>query len=186
LFQNDDVNQYFKELLMATNPESLIRLAGLRDLQRIDEIYNQAIALRATAHLAPLTEDERLDWFKKHEPVRYPVFVAEYYGQVAGWLSLSPYRYDRPALRSTAEISYYVHENFRCCGIGTQLIKHAVLKAPELNFRVQFAIILEHNTASIRLLEKCNFEKWGFLPEVAIFDGEPCGQYYYGMLIRKS
>jgi L-amino acid N-acyltransferase YncA len=157
-----------------------IRLSLISDLPEIDDIYNQAIKIRATAHLHPLSKQERLDWFIQHDPKKYPVFVAEIDGKVAGWLSISPYRPGRMALRYTAEISYYVHEDHCRKGIGTKLMEHALKQAPQLNNRQIFAIVLEHNTASIRLLKNFGFLQWGFLPEVADFNGKKCGQFYYG------
>ncbi len=161
----------------------LIRLAQSADLITINEIYNHAIALKATAELTPYSLQERHDWIKKHPPDKYPVFVAELTGLVAGWLSLSPYRAGRMGLRYTAEISYYIHPDFWRQGIGSALVRYAVRVASDYKFRVLIAIILEHNTASIQLLEKHHFEKWGFLPEVADFDGKRCGQFYYGKII---
>jgi phosphinothricin acetyltransferase len=41
-------------------------------------------------------------------------------------------------------------------------------------------IVLDKNIGSISLLEKNNFEQWGFLPEVAQIDGKILGHVYYG------
>jgi L-amino acid N-acyltransferase YncA len=167
-------------------PETItIRSAKLSDLLRIDEIYNQAIALQATAHLEPLSKKERLDWLAQHEPEKYPVFVAETDGKIAGWLSISPYRPGRMALRFTAEISYYVHEEYCRKGIGTKLMEFALAQAPDLNIKQMFAIVMEHNMASIMLLKKFGFQQWGFLPDVADFEGKKCGQFYYGRSISQ-
>ena len=56
-------------------------------------------------------------------------------------------------------------------------------KSPEYGFKNLFAILLERNIASIKLLEKMGFEKWAFLPKVANFNGIECGQFYYGKRI---
>jgi L-amino acid N-acyltransferase YncA len=167
-------------------PETItIRSAKLSDLPRIDEIYNQAIALQATAHLEPLGKKERLDWLAQHEPEKYPVFVAETDGKIAGWLSISPYRPGRMALRFTAEISYYVHEEYCRKGIGTKLMEFALAQAPDLNIKQMFAIVMEHNMASIMLLKKFGFQQWGFLPDVADYEGKKYGQFYYGRSISQ-
>ncbi len=157
-----------------------IRLATLADLPRIVDIYNQAIAARnVTADMVPFTVEQRLDWFQVHTPEAYPICVCEQDGQVLGWLSVSPYR-GRPALRRTAEVSYYVDYGHHGGGIGSALLAHALADAPRLGKKVYIAILLERNTGSIRLLEKFGFERWGYLPEVAEFDGQLCGQFYYG------
>lgn len=161
----------------------LIRPAHINDLPAIDEIYNHAISIRASAELSPYSEESRYNWYKIHEPEKYPIFVGVINNQVIGWLSFSPYRPGRMALRYTSEISYYLHPGFQRQGFGSQLIEFALHIAPEYDFRVLFAIIMEHNTASIHLLEKYKFEQWGFLPKVADYDGERRGQYYYGIII---
>jgi RimJ/RimL family protein N-acetyltransferase len=45
---------------------------------------------------------------------------------------------------------------------------------------VLLGILLERNTASRRLMEKCGFEVWGRLPDVALIDGELVSHLYYG------
>lgn len=159
---------------------SSIRLATLADLPRIVEIYNQAIAAKnATADTVPFTVEQRRDWFQIHTPDEYPLYVYEEEGRVLGWLSVSPYR-GRPALARTAEVSYYVDYACQGRGIGSALMVHALADAPRLGKKIYLAILLEWNTASRRLLEKFGFERWGYLPDVAEFDGRLCGQFYYG------
>jgi L-amino acid N-acyltransferase YncA len=168
---------------MQPKPEVLIRPANLSDLPAIDTIYNQAIASGFTAHIKPLSRTQRLDWFNNHKNSGCPLLIAECNHETAGWLSFTQYRPGRQALSKTAEISYYVNEAFHGRGIGSQLMQHALHVASDYKFKVLLAIILEHNTISIRLLEKYKFEQWGFLPAVADFNGEFCGQFYYGKMI---
>lgn len=158
-----------------------IRLAAEDDVAAITEIYNQAIALQsATADITPVSESSRRSWLAEHPADKYPVFVAEQQGRIAGYTSLSPYRRGRMALRHTAEISYYVHEDFRGMGVGTGLIEHATNECPRLGLKTLFAILLDINSDSVRILEKFGFQKWGHLPDVADFDGVECGHLYFG------
>jgi phosphinothricin acetyltransferase len=60
------------------------------------------------------------------------------------------------------------------------LTEHTLAACPSLQIRHLFAIVLENNEASIRLLEKMDFERWGYLPKVADFDGKEVGHLYYG------
>jgi L-amino acid N-acyltransferase YncA len=159
----------------------ILRLAQQDDLPDIVGIYNQAIQTRqSTGDLQPLRVEDRLAWFLEHHPDQYPIFVAELEEQVAGWCSLSAYRAGRAAFRHTAEISYYISFSYHGLGIGTALIEHAMAACPALQIRHLFAIVLENNQASLRLLEKMGFEKWGYLPQVADFDGREVGHLYYG------
>lgn len=159
----------------------IIRVAQTDDLPAILDIYNQAIPTRqSTGDTEPVRVEDRRPWFAEHHPDRQPIWVAEVDEQVAGWCSLSAYRTGRAALRFTAEISYYVVLAFQRQGIGTALIEHAVAACPALQVRHLFAIVLEGNQASLRLLEKMGFEQWGYLPSVANFDGKEIGHLYYG------
>ena len=160
-----------------------IRIATPADLPRLVEIYNQAIASHtATADTIPFTVEARQSWFDAHTPDAYPIYVCEADNQIAGYLSISPYR-DRPALARTAEVSYYVDYGQLGKGIGSALMEHALQDVPRTGKKVYLAIILERNTASIRLLEKFGFGRWGYLPDVAEFDGRLCGQFFYGRTV---
>jgi len=158
-----------------------IRLANTDDLQAINTIYNQAVAGQLTADRTPITMAARAAWFKEHDCNTYPVFVYEVNNQVVAWLSFSKYRLGREAFKTTAEISYYVSNNYRRNGIGTALVQFARQQAVQYGFKNLLAMILEWNTGSIRLLEKCGFEKWAYLPRVADFDGAICGHLYFGI-----
>lgn len=158
-----------------------VRFAVPADLPRIVAIHNQAIVSgNVNAYAEPFAVEARRDWFAAHNPESHPIYVCEDgAGAILGWLSVSPYR-DRPALARTAEVSYYVDYARHGQGVGSALMDHALGEAPGLGKRVLIAILLESNQASIRLLEKFGFERWGYLPEVAEFDGRTCGQFYYG------
>ncbi len=161
-----------------------VRLAAEDDLPSITDIYNQAVSLQsATADLSPVSVESRRVWLSEHSPDKYPVFVADNDGTAVGYCSLSAYRPGRMALRHTAEISYYVHEDFRGRGIARELIQHAIDACPQLEIRSLFAILLDINSESVRILEKFGFEEWGHMPRVADFGGRECGHLYYGLRV---
>ena len=161
-----------------------IRHADIRDLEAIITIYNYAVHSKfETADTDEINWKNRISWLKSHKPGTYPIFVYEVDGIVAGWISLSPYRKGRKALKFTIEISYYVHPEFKQTGIGSNLVEHAIAKSRELNYKTLIAIILDKNEKSINLLLKYGFLKWGHLPAVAQFDNTECGHVYYGLRI---
>jgi len=162
----------------------MVRLADRADLPAIVAIYNEAVADRfATADLEPVTMEARAAWFDAHDPHAYPIYVVEQDGAVAGWCSLTAYRGGRAAVRRTAEISYYVARAARGRGLGRTLVERALGDAPALGLHVLFAIILEPNTASVRLMERCGFERWGRLPAVAEIEGRLVDHLYYGRAV---
>jgi len=161
-----------------------IRLATEMDLPQINDIYNQAVSQRfCTAHLSPVPMKERREWFRAHDPNRFPVYVAVSGNKVGGWFSLGTYRKDRQALAHVAEVSYYVEEHMRGKGIGNSLITHAIRIAPEFGFSVLIAILLSKNPASIGLLRKHGFLCWGTMPGIAKINKQLADHLYYGLKI---
>lgn len=160
-----------------------IRKAQSSDLPAINDIYNQAVRqLFCTAHLEPVDMTERRLWLEAHPPDRYPVFVAEDYGQdVTGWVSLAAYREGRQALAHVAEVSYYVDERSRGKGVGSSMLEHAIREAPHYGFSVLVAILLDKNPASIALLKKYGFAPWGSMPGIARIHGQEADHLYYGL-----
>ncbi len=162
-----------------------IRLAKLEDLEEIVEIYNQAILVgEKTADIEKVTVESRLKWFTEHKPEKYPLFVAESNNKVIGYATISEYR-SRFALRYTGEISYYIHYNHHRKGVGSKLLEHAIKICPSLQIKTLFAILIDSNIGSVRLLEKFHFEKWGHMPDVVDFKGRELGHLYYGLRIYK-
>ncbi|WP_461633297.1 GNAT family N-acetyltransferase [Labilibaculum euxinus] len=158
-----------------------IRLSTISDLAAINDIYNQAVRKRyCTADLDEISLEQCTKWFEGHQPNQYPVFAAVEDDRVVGWICYSAYRAGRRALQSAAEVSYYIHEEHLQKGIGTQLMQFVIDKAPKYQFKSLFAILLAENLASLKLLEKFGFERWGLMPHVADIDGEICDHLYYG------
>jgi len=152
------------------------------DLPFINEIYNQAVGeLFCTAHLEPVDMGYRRCWFGAHPRDRYPVFVAREGPLVTGWISLGSYRLGRQALDHVAEVSYYVDANYRNRGIGMALMTHATEAARDRGLSVLVAILLDRNQASIGLLEKFGFQRWGTMPGIARIGTEVADHLYFGL-----
>lgn len=159
-----------------------IRLAQIEDLPRINDIYRQAVEERfCTAHLSPVSMEERALWFSSHSSGRYPVYVFDEGEGLSGWLSLGPYRANRQALAHVAEVSYYVDNECRGRGIGSTLLQHAIDAAPAFGITVLVAILLSKNPASIALLEKFGFVRWGSMPGIAKIGTETADHLYMGL-----
>ena len=161
-----------------------IRLAEYKDLEALVEIYNQAILRQhCTADMDVFSVEERICWFEGHASLEYPIYVYQVDDKVVGYLYFTGYRPGRRAMKYTAEISYYIHNDYQRLGIGTKLMAFAIEKSKELNFKNLIAILLDLNLPSIKLLGKFKFKEWGCLPKVADFDGEICSHLYYGLKI---
>ena len=158
-----------------------IRNAETDDLPQIVAIYNQAVNEgNCTADTEPLSAADRQEWFTSHSPDRYPIYVMAEGNTICGWCSLSAHRPGRKALQNVAEISYYVDTEHRKKGIGQLLMNHALHSAAALGLHNLFAILLDTNAVSVRLLEQNGFTQWGHLPDIAEFPDRTCGQFIYG------
>ena len=165
----------------------MIRTAQFKDLESIVEIYNQAIDAKfQTGFTERVRVADRVEWFNEHTPEHFPLLVYTVDDAIAGWLSISPYRAGRGALRFTVEISYFVHNDYKKRGIGSQLLVYGINDARQLHYKTAIAIILDKNEASVKLVEKFGFHRWAFLPGVADFDGVECNHLYYGMKLNEE
>ena len=142
-----------------------IRPATENDVPVITEIYNEAILNTiATFDTEQKTVEQQLNWFRAHD-ASHPVFVGEFKNLVIAWASLSKWS-DRCAYDSTAEVSIYVHKDFRNQGIGKQLMEIIVLEGKERGLHTLISRITSGNEKSIYLHERLGFEQIGVLKEV--------------------
>lgn len=143
-----------------------IRLASERDLPSIFDIYDEQVRHgTSTFETVPRSPAERLDWFARHPPSRYPVLVATVSGSVVGWAGLSPWS-PRPAYARTAENSVYVHKDKRARGVGRALMLDLIQRARDIGIKVIVARPVEGNDASIRLHESLGFSTIGVMRRV--------------------
>lgn len=155
-----------------SNSGFTVRLATRDDLPGIVDIYNSTVASRmVTADTEPVSVASREAWFDAHQPERRPLWVCDAAdGRMAGWVSFSDF-YGRPAYGATAEVSIYLHEDFRGQGLGRFLLEAAIAHAPKVGVDTLLGFIFGHNAPSLALFERHGFARWGDLPRVAVLDG---------------
>ncbi len=154
--------------------------ATLADLPLIVEIYNSTVPTRlVTADTEPVSVENKLDWFHAHNPVSRPLWMVKEEEKVIGWVSYNNF-YGRPAYNGTAEISIYLHPDWRGKGYGKKILAYCLEKAPQLNLHTILGIIFSHNKPSIELFLAAGFKEWGTLPEIAIMDGQKFSVSIFG------
>jgi phosphinothricin acetyltransferase len=147
------------------------RVATREDLPQIVAIYNSTVPSRmVTADLEPVSVESRVPWFEEHSPGTWPLWVVEQDGVIAAWLSFSAWN-RRAGYRRTAELSVYVHDDYRRRGIAGYLLEQALAAAPELQLDNLIGLIFAHNAPSLGLFERFGFAHWGLLPKVTVLDG---------------
>src|SRR5271154_3070607 len=99
-----------------------LRNAAEADLPAILDIYNEVI-INTTAVYSekPHTMQMRMDWYRDRMNNKFPVYVAEADGKVAGFSSFGHFR-AWPCYRYTVEVSVYVEKDFRGKGISKILL----------------------------------------------------------------
>jgi L-amino acid N-acyltransferase YncA len=157
-------------------PGLMYRNANLEDLGEIVDIYNSTISSRmVTADTEPVTLESRLQWFREHIPGRRPLWVIERVienqgHRIIGWVSFQSF-YGRPAYNATAEISIYLHLAERGKGLGKEVLRYSIEKAPEFGIKTLLGFIFAHNEPSLKLFRQMGFEDWATLPNIAVLDG---------------
>ena len=156
--------------------ELSIREATESDLPAIVEIYNQSIpAGWSTADTRPIAVAERVEWFRKFDPARRPIWVAEADGRVVATAYLSSFYAGRPAYDATAEVSVYVATAAHRQGIGRRLKEFVIGECPRLGITTLLSMHFDHNEATRRINTRLGFEQMGHLKEIAVVQGHKRG-----------
>jgi phosphinothricin acetyltransferase len=147
--------------------ETLIRAASHADLQRIHDIYNDAVlTTTATWDYEPWPWEKRLAWWAEHEADHTcPVFVAEVEGAVAGFSYLSHFR-EKIGYRFTREDTIYIDPALHRRGIGLTLLSAVVEQARSDGMRAVIGGIVSTNEPSLRLHERLGFVETARMPAV--------------------
>ena len=146
------------------------RDAVREDLADIVSIYNSTIASRmVTADTEPVSVEDREAWFSRHSSNFRPLWVIEHNKEICAWVSFESF-YGRPAYNKTAEVSIYIHQNYRGKGLGKWMLQQVVDACPVLDIKTLLGFIFGHNQPSLNLFYHFGFEKWAELPNVAELD----------------
>src|SRR5687768_3509343 len=109
--------------------------ATLDDLPLIVSIYNTTIEGRmVTADTEMVSVESRLAWFAEHIPDKRPLWMVHQEQQVVGWVSFQDF-YGRPAYAATAEISIYLHPQYRGQGLGKAVLDYSIKSCPALGIK---------------------------------------------------
>lgn len=154
----------------------LIRFATENDLPAIVDIYNQSIPGGwSTADTRPISVAERVEWFRKFDRARRPIWVAELDGRVIATVYLSSFYGGRPAYDATAEVSVYVAADAQGHGIGRRLKEFVIGECPRLGVTTLLSMHFDHNEATRRINESLGFQQMGHLTEIAVVQGRKRG-----------
>jgi L-amino acid N-acyltransferase YncA len=150
----------------------MIRLATPTDGAAIARIYNQNLteAGFANCDLNPATAEARACQIATSVP-RFPTFVHEQDGTIAGWSSIKKLS-ARPCYPDVGEIAVYVDRDHRAKLVGAALLVHVIDAARERGFQTLISIILSKNLASLRGAQATGFQLVATLREAAHLHGQ--------------
>jgi L-amino acid N-acyltransferase YncA len=148
-----------------------IRKAELSDIPSILYIYNQGIEDRiATLELQAKDETYMTAWFEQRK-ARFAVLVAVLDDTIAGWASLNPYS-TRCAYDGVADISIYIHRDYRGKGVGQSLLRDLEGAAVKNGFHKLVLFTFPFNTLGQGLYKKSGYREVGVFRNQGILDGK--------------
>ena len=144
------------------------RPANVADAPRIAAIYNDGIHDRiATFETLERSAEDLVPWL---EDARYPFLVAEWAGEVVGWVAASQYR-PRACYAGVAEFSVYVGRDRRGTGLGRTLMDAFLPACAAAGYWKVLSRVFPENRASRALLAACGFREVGVYEKHARLDG---------------
>lgn len=138
--------------------DTIVRDAVASDASGICAIYNAALAERSsTFETEPRSA---ADFEARIEAPRFPLLVSDCGEDVVGWAGLAPYS-ARECYAGIGECSVYVAAPARGRGIGTELTDSLAAVAQRVGLHKMIGKLFLDNLASVRLVERCGFQRIG-------------------------
>ena len=144
----------------------MIRFATPSDSDQIVEIYNHYVLNTIiTFEEDTITSAEMSERIRSTLNSGFPWLVAEQAGEILGYAYASKWK-ERGAYRHSVESTVYLNSSSYSKGWGSKLYLELLKSLKERNFHVVMGGIALPNPLSIRLHEKCGFEKVAHFKEV--------------------
>jgi phosphinothricin acetyltransferase len=145
----------------------IIETMWATDWRAVRAIYVEGIATGNATFETAAPEWE--EWDRAHH--RFARLVARRDDRVVGWAALSPVS-GRPVYAGVAEVSIYVGQSVRGCGVGFGLLSRLIEEAERNGIWMLQAGILPENEASLALHRRCGFREVGRRERIGRLKGE--------------
>ena len=136
------------------------------DWPAVREIYLEGIATRQATFETEASAWEA--WDASHSP--FARLVARKGETVVGWAALRPVS-SRKAYAGVAEVSVYVAQSQRGCGLGRQLLEALIGESETNGIWSLQAVMFPENAASVALHRRCGFREVGRRERIGKLDG---------------
>ena len=154
------------------------------DFELIKEIYDYYILNSTAIYYTDKIAIDELRTFIYIGHKKYKSFLIKNNNECCGFCYLSQYK-KRQAYDRTAEISLYLKPKYTGQGIGNKAIKHLEKEAKKNGISVLIGIISGDNINSIKLFEKCGYEKCGHFRQIGEKFNKILDVVFYQKIIRK-
>jgi L-amino acid N-acyltransferase YncA len=136
-----------------------------KDFPLVKEIYDYYIInTTATFHtdLISIEELKKVIWIAHP---KYKSYLIASNGEISGYCYISQYK-NRQAYDRTAEVTIYIKPDYTGKGVGKETMSMLESIALNNDISVLIGIITGENQASIRLFERCGYEKCAHFKKV--------------------
>lgn len=131
------------------------------DWMQVSSIYMDGIKTEMATFQSEVPSWE--EWNKGHLEVCR--FVARLEDKILGWVAMSPVS-SRCVYVGVAEVSVYIHKDYKGMGIGTALLNQIVAESEKQGFWTLQSGIIKENIPSRSLHKKCGFREIGYRERV--------------------
>lgn len=145
----------------------IIETMQYNDFEAVRSIYEFGIATGNATFETKCSEWQ--EWNEKF--LKICRFVIKDGNTLVGWAALTPYS-KRDVYRGVAEVSIYIHPDYRKKGVGNILLQHLINKSENVGFWTLQAGIFPENTGSLRLHEKYGFRRIGTREKIGQMNGK--------------
>lgn len=87
-------------------------------------------------------------------------------------------------LKNNASIGMSIQQSFCQIGLGTEMMKYALVLGRGFGFHRVDLTVRSYNTAGIALYEKVGFQRVGLLKDIAFVDGKYVDEYSYQIILN--
>ena len=156
-----------------------------KHIKELSRIYNYYIEhSTSTFHKEKFNKKQmkRLVFF---DDILYSTFTIFFEDKIIGYCMISPFNF-REAYRATVFVAVYLKEEFTGKGYGEKALQFLEKRALGLPIRSLLALICLENEGSVKLFEKCGYNRVGVINKAGVKFNRLLDVVYYQKVIRPN